>query len=91
MSIPAKSSPPQATNGAKIAKDQIPMGVVGLGLMGTSIATCLLAAGHPVVGVESDPGKRASASRRVLASLKEMRAEGLLKTEIGRASCRERV
>ncbi|MDB5242224.1 MAG: 3-hydroxyacyl-CoA dehydrogenase family protein, partial [Spirosoma sp.] len=29
----------------------MPVGVVGLGLMGSSIVTCLLAAGHPVVAV----------------------------------------
>jgi 3-hydroxyacyl-CoA dehydrogenase len=57
----------------------VPVGVVGLGLMGTSIATCLLAAGHPVVGVELDSAKRAQARRRVLAHLKQMRAEGLAK------------
>jgi len=32
-------------------------GVVGLGLMGTSIVTCLLAAGHKVTGLEkTHPG-----------------------------------
>lgn len=31
---------------------EIPAGIVGLGLMGSSIATCLLIAGHPVVGLE---------------------------------------
>ncbi len=61
--------------------EQIPVGVVGLGLMGTSIATCLLAAGHPVVGVERDPLKRSRARRRTLAYLKEMRAEGWLKRD----------
>lgn len=61
--------------------ERIPVGVVGLGLMGTSIATCLLAAGHPVVGVERDPLKRSRARRRALAYLKEMRAEGLVKRD----------
>jgi 3-hydroxybutyryl-CoA dehydrogenase len=55
------------------------IGVVGLGLMGTSIATCLLAAGHPVVSVDRDPSKRSRARRRILAYLNEMRAEGLVK------------
>lgn len=31
---------------------EIPAGIVGLGLMGSSIAACLLIAGHPVVGLE---------------------------------------
>ncbi len=57
----------------------IPVGVVGLGLMGTSITTCLLAAGHPVAGLERDLKRRASARRRVLALLEEMKREGLLK------------
>lgn len=36
----------------------IPAGVVGMGLMGTSIAACLLMAGHPVAALEADAGKR---------------------------------
>jgi len=31
---------------------EIPVGIVGLGLMGSSIATCMLIAGHSVVGLE---------------------------------------
>jgi len=50
--------------------------------MGTSIATCLLAAGHPVVGVERNPLKRSSARRRTLAYLRQMRAEGLVKGDL---------
>ena len=50
----------------------LPAGVIGLGLMGTSIATCLLAAGHPVVGIDTDPRKRRSARRREKSSLKFM-------------------
>ncbi|MES2872319.1 MAG: 3-hydroxyacyl-CoA dehydrogenase family protein [Bacteroidota bacterium] len=34
-----------------IKTNEIPVGVVGLGLMGCSITTCLLMAGHPVVAV----------------------------------------
>ena len=43
----------------------IPVGVVGLGLMGTSIAACLLAAGHPVVGWSVSPEQRRKARRRI--------------------------
>ncbi len=50
--------------------------------MGTSIATCLLAAGHPVVGVEREASKRSRARRRTLAYLNEMQAEGLLKGDL---------
>lgn len=66
----------------------IPVGVVGMGLMGTSIATCLLAAGHPVAAVESDPARRRTAPRRVLAHLKEMQREGLLKQDPSRVARR---
>lgn len=59
---------------------EIAAGVVGMGLMGTSIAACLLIADHPVGAVEVDPSKRRSAARRVLALLKGARNEGLLKT-----------
>jgi 3-hydroxybutyryl-CoA dehydrogenase len=58
---------------------RIPVGVVGLGLMGTSVATCLLAAGHPVAAVEIDAKKRRSARRRVLNYLRQMKKEGLLR------------
>jgi 3-hydroxybutyryl-CoA dehydrogenase len=52
--------------------------VIGLGLMGTSITTCLLAAGHPVIGIDKDPAKRRNARKHALALLREMRREKLL-------------
>jgi len=61
------------------ATASVPAGVIGLGLMGTSIATCLLAAGHPVTGIDLDARKRRSAARRIGALLKEMRREKLLR------------
>ena len=67
-----------------VAPEKIPAGVVGLGLMGTSITTCLLAAGHPVVGIEIDARRRRGVRRRVLAFLKEMKREGLLKSDPSR-------
>lgn len=57
------------------------IGMIGLGLMGTSIATCLLAAGHPVAAVEIDKEKRGSARRRILSHLREMKAEGLIQSD----------
>ncbi len=57
----------------------VPAGIVGLGLMGTSIATCLLGAGHRVAGVETDTSKRRTAARHVLALLGESRKEGILR------------
>lgn len=56
----------------------IPVGVVGLGLMGTSVTTCLLAAGHPVAAVEIDSSKRRSARGKILNYLREMKRERLL-------------
>ena len=38
------------------------VGVVGLGVMGSAMATNLVAAGHTVVGFDIDPGRRASAA-----------------------------
>jgi 3-hydroxybutyryl-CoA dehydrogenase len=53
-------------------------GVIGLGLMGTSITTCLIAAGHRVVGIDKDAARRRGLKRRVEALLREMRVEKLL-------------
>jgi 3-hydroxybutyryl-CoA dehydrogenase len=57
----------------------IPAGVVGLGLMGRSIVTCLLASGHPVIGITGTKSKLTTTRRQVLALLKELQQEGLLK------------
>jgi 3-hydroxybutyryl-CoA dehydrogenase len=38
--------------------EEMPLGVVGQGLMGTSITACLLAAGHQVIGVDKAPSAR---------------------------------
>lgn len=55
-----------------------PAGVVGLGLMGTSIAACLLASGHNVTGVDQEPSRRRRFRQEVAGLLREMRSEGLL-------------
>ncbi len=54
-------------------------GVVGLGLMGKSIVACLLSSGAAVTGLDANPSARRSSRAQVLAMLKEMRSEGLLK------------
>jgi len=64
---------------ARNISEQIPLGVVGLGLMGTSITTCLLAAGHPVSGVEPNRKRLRRVPQEVLNHLQAMRAEGLLR------------
>jgi len=56
----------------------LPVGVVGLGLMGCSITTCLLMAGHPVVAVAPVPGDLAHAEQRVLEHLQRSQSAGLI-------------
>jgi len=56
----------------------VPAGVVGLGLMGTSIVTCLVAAGHRVVAIDKDAARRRNLKRRVSVLLRDMRREQLL-------------
>jgi 3-hydroxybutyryl-CoA dehydrogenase len=57
------------------------IGIVGTGLMGSSIASCLLAAGHTVAAVEADAARLKKAPRRILAFLKGLRTERLLKSD----------
>lgn len=54
--------------------------MVGMGLMGTSIAACLLGAGHWVPCVESDPEKLRTAPKRLLGVLKDAWERGLIST-----------
>ena len=55
-----------------------PVAVIGLGLMGRSIAACLLAAGHKVTGVTNDLEASAFVPQKIDALLREMNEEGLL-------------
>jgi 3-hydroxybutyryl-CoA dehydrogenase len=52
--------------------------VVGLGLMGRSIAACLLSAGHRVIGVTDNLAASAEVPERIRQVLSEMVVEGLL-------------
>jgi 3-hydroxybutyryl-CoA dehydrogenase len=61
-----------------VIKQPVPAGVVGLGLMGTSIVTCLVAAGHRVVAIDKDAARRRNLKRRVSVLLRDMRREQLL-------------
>jgi 3-hydroxybutyryl-CoA dehydrogenase len=65
----------------KAIEQPVPAGVVGLGLMGTSIATCLVAAGHHVVAIDKDAARRRNLKRSVSALLRDMRREKLLAKE----------
>ena len=55
----------------------ISVGVVGLGLMGCSITTCLLMAGHKVVAVAPLPLDVPTAQPRIHEHLQKSQAEGL--------------
>ena len=50
---------------------EIPIGVVGLGLMGCSICTCLLIAGHPVIALAPVSSDLSHAEMRITAHLKK--------------------
>ncbi len=58
-----------------------PAGVIGLGLMGHSIIACLLAAGHPVIGVTRRLARHRDTRRHVLALLRQMVREGMLRKD----------
>jgi 3-hydroxybutyryl-CoA dehydrogenase len=72
----------------RLSAHNTPVGVVGMGLMGTSIAACLLAAGHPTTAVERDAIRRKKARTRLLALLRQLKEEGLLKTDPSRVVTR---
>ena len=55
-------------------------GVVGMGLMGSSITACLLAAGHTVAAVDANPAKVRKAPSRVLSLLQGLTKERLLRS-----------
>lgn len=57
---------------------ECPVAVIGLGLMGRSIAACLMAAGHTVTGVTDNLQASAGTPERIRALLAEMAEEGLL-------------
>jgi 3-hydroxybutyryl-CoA dehydrogenase len=61
---------------------QIDVAVIGLGLMGRSIAACLLAAGHRVIGLTNDMAASRNVPHRVRALLAEMRREKLVSQHV---------
>lgn len=56
---------------------QISVGVVGLGFMGCSITTCLLIAGHSVVGLASTPTDSTTAEERIREHLTSSFEKGI--------------
>ena len=61
-----------------ISKSEIPIGVVGLGLMGTSVVTALLVSGHKVKAIAPLPGDMDIAFQRIDAQLKHCSEARLL-------------
>lgn len=57
---------------------EYPVAVIGLGLMGRSIAACLMAAGHHVTGVTENLEASTGTPQRIRELLVEMVKEGLL-------------
>lgn len=58
--------------------DKILIGTVGLGLMGSSIATCILAAGHDVTSLVKDLSQANEAKARILGFLEQLHEEEIL-------------
>ena len=65
------------TENLKVDPADIAIGVVGLGLMGCSIATCLLMAGHPVVAIAPIESDLLHAGKRIREHLTKSKKEGL--------------
>ncbi|MBZ4190057.1 3-hydroxyacyl-CoA dehydrogenase family protein [Niabella beijingensis] len=61
--------------------NDFPVAVVGLGLMGCSITTCLLMAGHPVIALAPIPEDLEHAEKRIRTHLHKSKQEGLLTRE----------
>jgi 3-hydroxybutyryl-CoA dehydrogenase len=69
---------PEPVRPVSLLPEEIEVAVVGLGLMGRSIAACLLGAGHRVTGITNDIGTREDTIERVREFLEEMRSEGIV-------------
>ena len=61
--------------------EKIKIGVVGLGLMGSSIVTCVLAAGHKVTAFTRHIEKSEDAKKRILLFLEQLQEEKILKDD----------
>jgi 3-hydroxybutyryl-CoA dehydrogenase len=60
---------------------KIKIGVVGLGLMGSSIVTCVLAAGNEVTSLTRHIEKADESRKRILNFLVQLQKEGILKDD----------
>lgn len=68
-------------NSTSFKPENIKVGVIGLGLMGSSIVTCLLLAGHKVVAIAPMPIDLETGETRVLEDLKKAFSEGMISKE----------
>jgi len=66
---------------SKIEPSSITVGVVGLGLMGCSITTCLLMAQHRIIAVAAIPADMDKANARIMHHLLKSKEEGLTKMD----------
>lgn len=66
------------TKNTLINTAEIPVAIVGLGLMGCSITTCLLMAGHPVVAIAPISDDLQHAEKRIRNHLQHSLEEGLV-------------
>jgi 3-hydroxybutyryl-CoA dehydrogenase len=80
----SKSVPPNEARLAiaQLNPSEVPAAVVGLGLMGTSMIACLLAAGHPVIGITRNVDRHRDVPDHIRALLEEMQREGLLDKDV---------
>ena len=61
--------------------EKIRIGVVGLGLMGSSIVTCILAAGHEVTALTRNIERSDEARKRITNFLVQLQEEKMLKED----------
>jgi 3-hydroxybutyryl-CoA dehydrogenase len=61
--------------------EKIRIGIVGLGLMGTSIATCILAGGHDVTSLTRHIEKAGEVRKRILNFLRQLQEERMVKED----------
>ena len=64
--------------------EKIRIGVVGLGLMGSSIVTCILAAGHKVTALTRNIERSDEARKRITNFLVQLQEEKMLKEDPGK-------
>ncbi|GGB82881.1 3-hydroxyacyl-CoA dehydrogenase family protein [Dyadobacter sediminis] len=58
--------------------NEIPVGIVGLGLMGCSIVSCLLIAGHPVIAIAPISADLQHAEKRIREHLENSAEKGII-------------